>query len=131
MFSSDTITRPLLPPTLLFLGVEGTDDAAANAMNYFKWRHGFQYGRPFENMFLPLHGMQRVPDSMTCCSRLLFLSNSNKVEILDFEAGEKSIFTNGDAEHVWIKKLYASDRYLAAIVSPIYENTILYLVEVG
>ncbi|KAL1973754.1 hypothetical protein VTN31DRAFT_5314 [Thermomyces dupontii] len=57
ILSCDTIIAHILRETLDFLdlhsGGVSIDVAMADAMRYFRWRHGLEHARPVKKIFLP------------------------------------------------------------------------------
>lgn len=99
------------------------DEAIADAMSYFRWRHGLQHARPVKKIFLTWSELGKVsaePFGIQHHSRQLCYGiphdnrrdfpNNMEVEILSLETGDKSVWTVSETES--IDHFVLSDRYL-------------------
>ncbi|KAL1997092.1 hypothetical protein VTN49DRAFT_7957 [Thermomyces lanuginosus] len=98
ILSCDTIITPYLRETLAFLGLDlngaSTDAANADAMSYFRWRHGLERAQPVKKIFLPwpTHFANLGSGRVHCRSRRLCynIPVSNKAVVLDLETGKRN-----------------------------------------
>ena len=119
-FSCDMIAESMLRETVAFLNMEESiDEATANAMTYFHWRHGLGNCRPGpikKIVFIPWSDPPSTPAEVWYHSRRLFyrMVGHFEVEMLDLETGKKESTWIGEEElaieerkHPGVRSIYS------------------------
>lgn len=115
----------------MFLGIEGVDVSAADAIDYFKWQHRLLRVQPVKKIFLPWPQTSDVPLNIAYRSRRLYYclpgDDAYEFEMLDLETGERLTWTEDEAIKMdqWYHRL--SDRYVVFNAYETYASRIFVL----
>lgn len=116
---------------LAFLDLKrtGVERTATDAMFYFRWQRGLQYGRPVKKVFLPWEPRNDRPQRVIYRSRRLARVRHDDgdyrglVKILNFETGQKLSWALNEEGPTYIADILLSDRYVAVVTGKRYTPT--------